>query len=135
VGERGRGVVCGWWIRGLRCRCGCSWWCFADAGTPEYSRGKLAKSIDVNFFFLLLLLLRCRGGCRWISLRGSRGVDWARTRELCVVFVVVKKASRQDRRKIDLLCLRVVLTKSPARPEAQKWEGTKWAVEEIITTV
>jgi hypothetical protein len=51
------------------------------------------------------------------------------------VFVVVKKASRQDRRKIDLLCLRVVLTKSPARPEAQKWEGTKWAVEEIITTV
>jgi hypothetical protein len=70
VGERGRGVVCGWWIRGLRCRCGCSWWCFADAGTPEYSRGKLAKSIDVNFFFLLLLLL-----VEWIG-RGRESFAW-----------------------------------------------------------
>jgi hypothetical protein len=69
----------------------------------------------------------------WLSW-GWLGVDERRRN---VVFVVVKKARRHDRRKIDLVCLRVVLTLTKAPPpEAQKWEGTKWAVvEEIITIV
>jgi hypothetical protein len=67
----------------------------------------------VNFFFVLLVQMDFTAWLSW----GGLGVDERRRK---VVFVVVKKARRHDRRKIDLLCLRVVLTK-PRRPEAQKW--------------